>query len=150
MKTRRTPLLLTAFLFLLALPLLAQPPAGNRGPRDPESILHNPRALARYLKLTPAQVTAAQKLFDELKATVEPLRQAQQGLRDDLRDQLEAASPNACEVGQAALAVHANREKIEAAFETFDTKFSALLTPEQLAKYEALKETARALRGDDE
>ncbi|MFL6196406.1 MAG: Spy/CpxP family protein refolding chaperone [Thermoanaerobaculia bacterium] len=150
MKTRRTSLLLTAFLALLALPLIAQPPAGNRGPRDPESILHNPRALARYLKLTPDQVTATQKLFDELRATVEPLRKAQEGLRDDLRDELEAASPNACTVGQAALAVHANQERIKDAFEAFDTKFSALLTPEQLAKYEALKEAARALRGEDE
>jgi Spy/CpxP family protein refolding chaperone len=150
MKTRRTSLLLTAFLFLLALPMLAQPPAGNRGPRDPESILRNPRALARYLQLTPAQVATAQKLFDELKATVEPLRKAQEGLREDLRDELEAASPNACSVGQSALALHANREKIEDAFEVFDTKFSAILTPEQLAKYEALKEAARALRGEDD
>lgn len=150
MKTRRTSLLLTALLVLLSLPLAAQPPAGNRGPRDPESILHNPRALARYLKLTPDQVAATQKLFNELKATVEPLRKAQEGLRDDLRDELEAASPNACAVGQAALAVHANQEKIRDAFETFDTKFSALLTPEQLARYEALKEAARALRGEDE
>jgi hypothetical protein len=34
--------------------------------------------------------------------------------------------------------------------ETFDTQFSALLTPAQLTKYEALKAAARLLREQDE
>jgi Spy/CpxP family protein refolding chaperone len=147
MQIRKLTLVLTAFLTLLALPLAAQ---AQPGPRNPEDLLHNPRALARYLKLTPAQVEAAKKLQQELKAAVDPLREAQKDLREDLRTELEAASPNACEVGEAALALHANREQIRAEVEKFDTKFSALLTPEQLARYEALKEAARQLRGGDD
>lgn len=147
MQIRKLTLALTAFLALLALPLAAEAQAGRRAPED---ILQNPRALARYLKLTPAQVEAAKKLQQELKAAVDPLREAQKGLREAFRTELEAASPNACEVGEAALALQANREQIRAEVEEFDDKFSALLTPEQLARYEALKEAARHLRGGDD
>ena len=129
---------------LLALPLAAQPP---RGPRDPAEILHNPRLLTRYLHLTPDQVTASQKLFTDLKATLDPLRQQEQTLRDAFEAAVAAPNANPCDVGQAALAVHANQEKIKAALDDFDKKFSALLTPDQLARYEALK--ALMHPGDD-
>jgi Spy/CpxP family protein refolding chaperone len=144
MKIRRTTLVLAAFVALLALPFAAE---AQRPGRDPGELLHNPRALARYLKLTPEQVTATQKLLADLKAVVEPLRQAEKTLRETLRTDLNAASPNPCTVGQDLLAVRANEEKIKAALDEFDRKFSALLTPEQLARYEALKEAARLLHG---
>ncbi len=40
------------------------------------------------------------------------------------------------------LRIDGNRDQIRAAREDFDEAFSALLTPEQLAQYEALKEAA--------
>jgi Spy/CpxP family protein refolding chaperone len=129
---------------LLALPLAAQPP---RGPRDPAEILHNPRLLARYLHLTPDQVTASQKLFADLKTATDPLRQQEPALRAAFEAAVAAPNANPCDVGQAALAVHANQEKIKAALDDFDKKFSALLTPDQLARYEALK--ALVHPGDD-
>jgi hypothetical protein len=144
---RRTTLVLAAFVALLALPFAAE---AQRPGRDPGELLHNPRALARYLKLTPDQVAAAQKLQADLKAVVEPLRQAQKTLRETLRTDLNAASPNPCTVGQDVLALRTNEERIKDALEDFDRKFSALLNPEQLAKYEALKEAARLLRGGDD
>lgn len=147
MQIRRLTLTLTAFLALLALPLAAEAQAGRRSPED---ILHNPRALARYLKLTAEQIAATRTLQQELKVAVDPLREAQKGLREALRAEIEAASPNACEVGEAALALRANREQIRAELEELDDKFSALLTPEQLARYEALKEAARHLRGGED
>ncbi len=143
MKNRK-PLLLLAFLAtLLALPLAAT----AQQARNPDEILHNPRALARFLKLTPEQVTAAQALQTSLKATLEPLRAAEKQLREALQTELDAASPNACRVGDALLAVKANGERIKAAVENYDDQFSALLTPEQLRRYEALKEAARLLGG---
>ena len=132
--------------FLLALPLAAQPP---KGPRDPAEILHNPRLLARYLHLTPDQVTASQKLFADLKTATEPLRQQEPKLRDALQAAINAANPSPCDVGQAALALHDNQEKIRAALEDFDKKFSALLTPDQLARYDALKALVHPGEGDD-
>ncbi|MFL6236139.1 MAG: periplasmic heavy metal sensor [Thermoanaerobaculia bacterium] len=146
MKGRRAASILAfAATLLLALPLVAQPP---KGPRDPGEILHNPRLLARYLHLTADQVTATQKLAADLKAALDPLRQQEQKLQDAFHAAVSAANANPCDVGQAALAVHANGEKIRAALEDFDTKFSALLTPDQLARYEALKALVHGGDGD--
>jgi len=147
MRARRAAsLLAVAAAILLALPLAAQPP---RGPRDPAEILHNPRLLARYLQLTPDQITATKKLAADLKATLDPLHQQEQTLRAAFEAAVSAANANPCDVGQAALAVHANQEKIKAALDDFDKKFSALLTPEQLAKYEALKALVHPGDGND-
>jgi Spy/CpxP family protein refolding chaperone len=145
MKTRTLCLVLAA---VLAIPLAAAAAqqSGDKA-RDPREILTNPRLLARYLKLTPEQVKTTQELFKELQATVKPLREARKGLYEAFYDELEAASPNPCSVGSAAIALHENGDKIRAAFEVFDQKFSAILTPEQLAKYQALKDAARLLGG---
>jgi Spy/CpxP family protein refolding chaperone len=146
MRSRRAASILAfAAAVLLALPLAAQPP---KGPRDPAEILHNPRLLARYLHLTPDQATATQKLAADLKTTLDPLRQQEQTLRDAFEAAVSAANANPCDVGQAALAVHANQVKIKAALDDFDMKFSALLTPDQLARYEALKALVHGDGGD--
>lgn len=146
MRARRAASILVAVAVVLcALPLAAQPP---QGPRDPAAILHNPRLLARYLHLTPDQITASQKLFTDLKAALDPLRQQEQKLQDAFHAAVSAANANPCDVGQAALAVHANQVKIKAALDDFDTKFSALLTPDQLARYEALKALVHGDGGD--
>jgi Spy/CpxP family protein refolding chaperone len=149
MTIRRSTLTLTALFALLVLPLAAEA-AGRQPPRDPGAILRNPRALAIYLRLTPEQVTVAQRLAAELKAKETPLLQAEKQLAEAYRNLLEAANPNPCDVGQAALALRANREKIRAALEDFDTKFSAILTPDQLARYEALKAAAHFLQDRDD
>lgn len=146
MKTRTTLLVLAA---VLALPLAAAAQRSDKA-RDPREILTNPRLLARYLSLTPAQVATTQTLFKELQATVKPLREARKGLAEAFYAELEEASPSACDAGAAAIALHENGEKIKDALEVFDQKFSAILTPEQLAKYEALKEAARLLGGRDD
>jgi hypothetical protein len=143
MKIRKANLMLAFLVTLLALPFAVQ------AQRDPGAILHNPRALARYLKLTPEQVTAAQRLQADLRADLEPLRANEKQLREALRAEVDATAPNACEVGQAFLAVRANEEAVKDAVQDYDRQFSALLTPEQLARYEALKEAARLLGGRD-
>ena len=113
MTIRRSTLALTALFALLILPLAAE--AAARQPRDPGAILRNPRALAAYLRLTPEQVTVAQRLAAELKAKETPCSRPRSSSTEADRNLLEAASPNPCDVGQAALALRANREKIRAA-----------------------------------
>ena len=137
-------------LVLLALPAMAQTDGNATARPDPNEILHNPRALARFLRLTPAQQETLKTLSQELEAKVKPIRDQQKALREQLEDQLDAASPNACTIGDTVLDIHENYEKIEAALKEFDTKFSAILTPEQKRRYEALKAAAKLLRGDDE
>lgn len=152
-----TAVILTALVAALALPALA--PAGQAGQTaqvaeaarpNPVELLNNPRALARYLRLTPAQIETFRQLRQELQSTVQPLREQQRDLREQLYDQLEAASPNACAIGETSIDIHEIGEQIRAALEHFDDEFSAILTPEQLARYEALKELARQLRGGED
>lgn len=145
LKTRSL-LTATAFLALVGLPLLAE---AARPPQNPGAILRNPRALARYLRLTEAQVATFKTLREELQADLKPLQDQLKPLQDQLKTQLEAASPDACAVGQTAVALDAVRDDIRAAYEEFDEAFSAILTPEQLEKYENLKEAA-GLYDEDE
>jgi Spy/CpxP family protein refolding chaperone len=146
MKTKSL-LTASAFLAVLALPLLAE---AARPPQNPGAILRNPRALSRYLKLTPEQNATFKTLRQELQADLKPLQDQVPPLKEQLKTQLDAASPEACAVGQTAVALDAVRDDIRAAYEDFDTAFSAILTPEQLAKYEHLKEAAGLYDEDEE
>jgi Spy/CpxP family protein refolding chaperone len=118
------------------------------GRPSPDQILHNPRLLARYLQLTPDQVTRAQGLFQQLQTAVRPLHEQEAALADQLKTLLDAPSPNACEVGNVVVQLDGLRDQAHAALQKFDHDFSAILTPAQLAKYEALKEAAHI--GDDD
>ena len=137
---RRRLSIATAIFAFLALPLLAE--AAKR-PGNPGDILRNPRALARYLKLTPAQIETTKQLLQTLHDTTKPLYQQIEPLEEQRRSQLEAASPDACAVGNTLVQIDALRDQIRGAREDFDEAFSAILTPEQLAKYEALKDAVK-------
>lgn len=150
MRKTKTLLLTALAMFLLALPAMAQNTQRGGGRPNPDEILRNPRALARYLRLTPAQLESLKQLRQELQAETKPLHEQQKQLREQLRDQLEAANPDACTVGETMLDIHEIGDQVRAALEEFDDKFTAILTPEQRARYEALKEAARLLRGGED
>lgn len=143
----KTLLTAAAFLALVGLPLLAE---AARPPQNPGAILRNPRALARYLKLTPDQVATFKTLREALQADLKPLHEQLKPLQDQLKTQLDADSPDACTVGQTTVALDAVRDDIRAAYQEFDDAFSAILTPEQLEKYENLKEAAGLYEEDEE
>lgn len=138
---RRKLSVATALFAFLALPLLASAAPGRGG--NPGDLLRNPRALARFLKLTPAQIETQKQLVEELRATVKPLHEQSKPLHEQLRSQLDAANPDACAVGDTVLQIDSVRDQVREAHEAFDEAFSAILTPQQLAKYEALKEAAK-------
>jgi Spy/CpxP family protein refolding chaperone len=119
-----------ALLALAALPAMA---ARNSVPHCGDA-----RAIARYLQLTPEQLTATKALAQALRATVQPLQQAIEPLREDLADLLEAASPNACDAGALVVQIDALHDQIRDAREEYQEDFAALLTPAQLAKYQAI------------
>src|SRR5215207_3507525 len=85
MMTRRLTVATALFAFL-ALPFLANAAPGRGG--NPADILHNPRALARYLKLTPAQIETARQLAQTLHNTTKPLYDQIEPLEDQLHSQL--------------------------------------------------------------
>ncbi|HEX3126320.1 MAG TPA: periplasmic heavy metal sensor [Thermoanaerobaculia bacterium] len=146
MKNRKL-MIAIALLTLLAIPFVANA-AADKGPRNPADILHNARALAKYLKLTPAQIETTKGLLEDLHATTKPLYDQIEPLETQLHSQLDAASPDACAVGATVVKIDALRDQIRDARQDFDAAFSAILTPAQLAKYEALKDLLKP--GDEE
>jgi Spy/CpxP family protein refolding chaperone len=94
--------------------------------------------LAKALNLTDAQKAAAKPLQDEFMATVKPLFADLEAKHQAVHAALEA-NADAATVGEAAIAAHAVELQIKAAHEKFATAFAALLTPDQLTKFNALK-----------
>lgn len=146
---RRIRSVVTAVAVVVLLPALAEAAPKPGGNFDAGAILRNPRALARYLRLTPQQVEQQKALLQGLKAEVEPLREQQRPLGEDLREALDGASPEACAVGELVVAIDALGDQIRALHAEYDAAFSAILTPEQLARYEALKVLAEKPHGGD-
>jgi Spy/CpxP family protein refolding chaperone len=137
-------------LLLLAVPLAAQPllplaPVTDAARPSPEQLLRRPGLLARFLGLDPAQTAKLKELLTQLNATLKPLREEQKALYQELHAALDADNPDPTEVGEIVIALYDGREEIRAAFATFDTAFSAILTPAQLAKWNALKEALKLL-----
>jgi Spy/CpxP family protein refolding chaperone len=106
------------------------------GPAD--HMAHMAAHLARALDLTDAQKAAAKPLQDEFQATVTPLFADLKTKHEAVKAAVDANS-DATTVGEAVLAAHAVEAQIKAAHEKFATAFAALLTPDQLTKFNALK-----------
>ena len=94
--------------------------------------------LAKALNLTDAQKAAAKPLQDEFMATVKPLFADLETKHQAVHAALDA-NADAATVGEAAIAAHTAELQLKAAHEKFATAFAALLTPDQLTKFNALK-----------
>jgi periplasmic protein CpxP/Spy len=100
----------------------------------------------RALDLTEEQKASFKSIMDEQRKNSEPQRQQMQALRDQIRQQLDGGKADATKVGQLTIQAHTLglqlREQHKRAFE----KFEALLTAEQKAKLDQMKEE-RGKRG---
>ena len=144
-------LLAVTVLGLLALPLAAQTvayesDAASAKAGSADYILTHPRALSKYLHLSSDQNTQLNALWTTLQTSVDALRTARGPLCDQLRTDL-GGTPNPATVGTDSIDLFTNKEAIRAARQTFDTAFSAILTPDQLVKYNALKQIAHLDNG---
>ena len=101
--------------------------------------MHGGGRLTESLNLTEAQQTATKKLRDDLRVKAEPLMDQVRQQMNELEALLDGAHPDATEVGNKVLAAHATREQLRALRDTFETKFSALLNADQLAKFQQLQ-----------
>ena len=117
---------------------LALAPAAMAAPRNSVPNCGDFRAIARHLKLTPEQLTAAKALAAALRADVGPLQLSIDPLREDLADLLEAASPNSCDAGAIVVQIDGIHDQIVAAREEYQEDFAALLTAAQLPRYQAI------------
>jgi Spy/CpxP family protein refolding chaperone len=142
-----------AALSLLALPLAAQSSvfdfdAANSGAAgSAQYILTHPRALAKYLGLSADQNTQLQALWKTLQTTEEANRTARAPLCQQLRTDVTAATPDPAAVGTDSINLYDNKQQIRTARQTFDTAFTAILTPTQATKYTALKQIAHLDNG---
>jgi Spy/CpxP family protein refolding chaperone len=108
-------------------------------PRPPLPGCNNPRAIAKYLKLTEVQVAQTKVLREDLRDAVEPLRAQLEPIRDQIRTALDAAHPDALGVGTLVVQADGVHDQIRTLQEDFESDFEALLTPEQLAKWQTLQ-----------
>lgn len=151
-------LLLTAA--LAALPLLAQPPGRGPGPGagpgmgapDGGLLRGGPggfplRGLAAFLDLTDQQIEDARALLEDLAAEVRPQAEKARGVRRDLHALLETDGADLAEVGALVVELHGIRDEMRTARDGFAAAFSALLTPDQLERWEVLKDARGHFRG---
>jgi len=102
-------------------------------------LLGKPGKLARALGLNAAQVASFRTMAAAANAVAKPLLKANAALLGEIQGELGAAAPDTCAIGQQVATRHQNWLTAKAAYLKFDHDFSALLTPDQLARYEALK-----------
>jgi Spy/CpxP family protein refolding chaperone len=107
--------------------------------RSPLPGCNNPRAIAKYLKLTEVQVAQTKDLREDLRDAVEPLRAQIEPIRDRIRTALDAASPDALAVGTLVVQADGVHDQIRDLQEDFEEDFEALLTADQLAKWQTLQ-----------
>jgi Spy/CpxP family protein refolding chaperone len=104
----------------------------------------SPAALVEFLGLTEAQQEQITTLRESMHGTISPLAEEMKAKREELREAVTAGS--AQQAGDILLAIEALRAQIDAARESFETQFEAVLTAEQKAKWDILQEI-RELRG---
>src|SRR5258708_15612897 len=148
MKTALRSLAVVLALAAPALPLAAQtlPDAASAASFDGSGayyLLHPPRALARFLGLSPAQTATLLSLDKTLEQTVQPLRQARGPLCQALVTDL-GGTPGPTAVGTAAIALAHNPQAIIAAHQTSDHPFPAILTAPPLVASDTPKQITHA------
>ena len=123
-------------------PPFGGPPTGNRpgaGTAPQRGQALDPLAgLKTALNLTDAQVSAIQALIQTRRTRAEAIFAEIQQKRQTLDTLLNATSPNAAEVGNAAIALRASERKLAAERDWFISELKKLLTGDQQTKLDTL------------
>ena len=139
MKSRS--ILLTLATLLVALTAAAQPfpPAGPQAmPRQ--------AVVAKYLALTPEQITAWQQIGQDEATAIKPLVANVRDLEAQLKTALQAATPDPLATGKLVVSIHSVREQIRAANEAAKAKRIAVLTADQKVKFDAFQAALQFVR----
>lgn len=126
-------LMVTAFALLIAASALAQ----ERRMLVKEPSLFR-EGTAAFLQLTDAQKSAWQGIQSDLETALQPLIASNRDLERKLEPLAKAG--DACGIGSVWLQMQSIREQIFAARKTAEQKAEALLTPDQKAKYNSLRD----------
>jgi Spy/CpxP family protein refolding chaperone len=103
--------------------------------------------MAEELGLSDAQKSQIEALRTKQRETLRPLMESARQAHEAFRSALDAESPDATAVGQAALAMHAAEKQVRAAHEAAFVEVKAILTPEQRQKLEEARERGPRGRG---
>jgi Spy/CpxP family protein refolding chaperone len=165
---RRTLVLTSLMLVLMAATVIAQPAPG-RGPAAPPvgALAGPPTAgpggpgggdqvalLTDLLELTESQQTAWKQIRTDADTAVSSLAEQGRTLRDEVRQALEAGTADPATVGTKVIAIQALDVKVKTAMDAAHEAFKALLTTEQTAKlavwdkiHELMRKSAPAAGG---
>ena len=132
MKNRLVRLVPAALLIAgLAAASLAQDAPTHRRPAR-----HRFPLCLHLLDLTPEQKTQVAAILDAVRPELQADQAAIAAAREVLRAALDAEPPDACAIGEAAIGVDAALDALREDVVAMRTQIAALLTPEQLEKFE--------------
>ena len=130
---------------LLALGLAGAGLAAEQGPGQGEGFGRGRhgrggRDAMRALNLTDDQKAQLKSMREQQREAMKPVREQQRALREQIRAALESGSPDAARIGQLEIQAHQLRLKMKAEHEKAMAAFANVLTPEQKAQWEKLKQ----------
>ncbi|MEA2163496.1 MAG: periplasmic protein CpxP/Spy [Thermoanaerobaculia bacterium] len=99
--------------------------------------------IASALNLSTDQKVQWDAIHQQLEASVKPLFEQHHAAEQQLNAAVDASNPDATEVGRAYLAMRAIDKQIKAAHESTRAKVSAILTPDQKTKFDAMHSEMR-------
>jgi Spy/CpxP family protein refolding chaperone len=105
------------------------------------------RAMLATLDLTDAQESKVKELLESEKPKYLALREEGRTAREALRTAAKSASPDPATIGMAFLRVDSHRKTLRAERESSRQRLEALLTPEQRARLEGIREGRRSVSG---
>jgi len=94
--------------------------------------------IAATLGLSAGQKAQWDAIHQQLQSSVEPIFQQLRGAHEQLESLASASNPDATAVGTQFLAVRSLEKQLKAAHESAHQKLTAILTPEQKAKFDSL------------
>jgi Spy/CpxP family protein refolding chaperone len=94
--------------------------------------------VAATLGLSTDQKVQWDSIHQQLQASVEPLFQQLRAAHEQLESLASSSNPDATAVGKAFLAARAIEKQVKVAHEAAHSKLTAILTPDQKAKFDSL------------
>ena len=100
------------------------------------------QVVAEFLQLTPTQTTELGLMLQARQAKLVPLVQTAQALTLQLGNLLNSGA-NPVQVGAVVIQIHALQQQAAQAQQAFLTQFTAILTPDQLQRLQAVQIAAQ-------
>jgi Spy/CpxP family protein refolding chaperone len=113
--------------------------AGGHWTGNGKMMQHRAAFLTKALNLTADQQAAAKKLHEDLAAQAQPLMAQHRQQMQEIKALLDGGSADAATIGQKTIDAHATGQQLKALHDDFTAKFSALLNPDQLTKFQQIQ-----------